>query len=133
MLAQIYSAAVHGIDGYPVHVEVDLRPGLPAFSIVGLPDAGVRESKERVIAAIKNSGFTFPLQRITVNLAPGHIRKEGTSFDLPIAIGILAVTESLPRTLLDKTAFMGEVGLTGELRSIRGVLPCAIGLKKKSI
>ena len=81
MLARVYSAAVHGIDGVTVHVEVDLRPGLPAFSMVGLPDAGVREAKERVVAAIKNSGFAFPLQRITVNLAPGHIKKEGPSFD----------------------------------------------------
>ena len=97
MLARVFSAALHGIDGYPVTVEVDFRPGLPAFAIVGWPDAEVRESRERVIAAIKNSNLSFLLQRITVNLAPAHIRKEGPSFDFAIAIGILAAAGVVPQ------------------------------------
>ncbi len=133
MLARVCSAAVHGIDGYPVLVEVDFRPGLPAFSIVGLPDASVRESRERVIAAIRNSGFDFPPQRITVNLAPAHIRKEGPSFDLPIALGILVAAEILPSNFLEGKGFLGELGLNGKLRPVRGVLPCVLGLRKKGI
>ena len=123
MLSSISSAAVHGIDGYPVTVEVDFRPGLPAFSIVGLPDASVREARERVIAAIKNSGFVFPMMRITVNLAPAHIKKEGSSYDLPMAIGILVATENLPANSVADFSFIGELGLNGELRPVRGVLP----------
>jgi len=113
-----------------VTVEVDLRPGLPAFSIVGLPDAGVRESRERVVAAIKNSGFPFPVQKITVNLAPGYIRKEGPAFDFAIAIGILAAAGLIPEDALAGRAFIGELGLNGELRPVNGVLPCALGLRK---
>ena len=133
MLSRVISAAVHGIEGYPVTVEVDFRFGMPAFSIVGLPDAGVRESRERVIAAIRNSGFTIPVSRITVNLAPGHIRKEGPSFDLPMAIGIMASSESIPIEVLVDRGFLGELGLDGSLRPVQGVLPSVIGLKKKGI
>lgn len=133
MLARVLSAAVQGIDGYAVTVEVDFRPGFPGFSIVGLPDAGVRESRERVITAIRNSGFSFPPQRITVNLAPSHIKKEGTSFDLAIAIGILVAAEIIPEEALKKYAFLGELGLNGEVRSVRGVLPAAIELQRCSV
>lgn len=133
MLSRVSSAAVHGIDGYPVTVEVDLRPGLPAFSIVGLPDAGVRESRERVIAAIKNSGLSIPLQRITVNLAPGHIKKEGPVFDLPIALGILSAAGLIDEAALSSGAFVGELGLNGEARAVRGILPCAIGLRERGV
>ena len=90
MLARIFSSTVIGIDAFPVEVEVDLSRGLPTFTTVGLPEAAVKESKERVKSAINNSGFNFPDDRITVNLAPAHIKKEGTGFDLPIALGILA-------------------------------------------
>ena len=130
ILARTYSAALHGIDGYPVTVEIDLRPGLPAFSIVGLPDAGVRESRERVVAAVKNAGFSFPVQKITVNLAPGDIRKEGPAFDFAIAMGILAAAGVVSEASLAGRAFIGELGLNGDLRPVNGVLPCAIGLKK---
>jgi magnesium chelatase family protein len=101
MLSHVYSAALHGINGYPVTVEVDLRPGLPSFSIVGLPDAGVRESRERVVTAVKNAGFSFPVQKITINLAPGHIRKEGPAFDFAIAIGVLAAAGIVPDAALE--------------------------------
>ena len=95
MLAKIHSCALNGLDGYDLTVEVDVGIGLSAFELVGLPDASVRESKERVRAAVKNSGFDFPLRRITVNLAPADIRKEGPSLDLPIAVGILAATQQI--------------------------------------
>jgi magnesium chelatase family protein len=133
MLARVYSAAVLGIDGYPVSVEVDFRPGLPAFNIVGLPDAGVKESRERVIAAIRNAGLSFPLQRITVNLAPGSIRKEGSSFDFPIAVGILAAAGLVPEETWDRFAFIGELGLNARLRPVGGVLPSALGLRRRDI
>jgi len=130
MLSRVHSASIQGVDGYPLIVEVDFRFGMPSFSIVGLPDASVRESRERVIAAIKNSDFSFPPHRITVNLAPGHIKKEGPSFDFAIAIGVLGAAELLPTHLFDQYAFLGELGLNGELRPVKGVLPCTLGLKK---
>jgi magnesium chelatase family protein len=133
MLARIFSAALHGVDGYPLTVEVDFRPGLPAFAIVGLPDAAVRESKERVIAAIKNSNLSFPLQRITVNLAPAHIKKEGPSFDFAIAVGILAAAGVVDPDKWQRHAFLGELGLDGALRPVTGVLPCALGLLNASM
>ncbi len=131
MLSRVTSAALQGIEGVPVTVETDFRPGLPAFSIVGLPDAGVRESRERVIAAIRNSAYVFPLHRITVNLAPGHIKKEGPSFDFAIAMGILSVAGIVPEISAKEFAFLGELGLDGELRPVHGVLPCAIGLRER--
>jgi len=133
MLSRVFSAAVHGIDGYPVMVEVDFRPGLPAFSLVGLPDTSVKESRERVISAIKNSGFEFPALRITVNLAPGHIKKEGPSFDFPIALGIMVAAGLVPSEKIEGRAFLGELSLNGELRPVRGILPCALELKKNGI
>ncbi len=134
MLSCIVSGAVHGIDGYPISVEVDFRAGLPSFSIVGLPDISVRESRERVISAIKNAGYFFPAQRITVNLAPGHIKKEGPAFDLAIAVGILSAAEILsPAAGLADCAFLGELGLDGRLRPVHGVLPCTLGFKKSGI
>ncbi len=133
MLAHVFSAAIHGIEGVPVSVEVDLRFGLPAFNIVGLPDTGVRESRERVVAAIKNSGYSFPLHRLTVNLAPAHIKKEGPSFDFALAVGVMAAAEILPADSLEGFAFLGELGLNGDLRPIRGVLPCAMGLHKRGV
>jgi len=126
MLSVAGGCAVMGITGVPVAVEADLARGLPAFDIVGLPDSTVRESRERVRAAIRNSGFEFPLARITVNLAPAHIRKVGVGLDLPVAVSILAASGQVPARNLDRTAFMGELSLDGALRPVRGVLPgCA--------
>ena len=126
VLAMIKSCVVSGLDGQPVIVEVDVGAGLAAFDIVGLPDASVRESRERVRAAIKNSGFDFPIRRITVNLAPADIKKEGPSQDLPIAIGILVATGQIKMTdQLARAAFVGELSLEGTVRSISGALPIA--------
>lgn len=125
MLAAIRSAAVVGIEAYPVLVEVDVAQGLPQWTIVGLPAGAVKESRERVSAALVNSGFVVPPRRVTVNLAPGDTRKDGTAFDLPIALGLLVATGQLaPRTVQGVVA-LGELGLDGSLRPVRGVLPVA--------
>ncbi len=129
MIATILSASYHGIDASPVEVEVDVAMGLPRLAVVGLPDQAVKESKERVRAAIKNSGFAFPSRKITVNLAPADVKKEGPAFDLPIALGILAATDIIPREKLDRFIFLGELALDGSLRKIRGALVLASGLK----
>lgn len=123
MLSTIYSGAVRGIDGYTVEVEGTVSSGLPAFEIVGLPDTAVKESKERVRGAIESLGFDFPLRRVTINLAPGNIKKEGPGFDLPIAIAILTASEQLRAENLEEYLFLGELSLGGELRPINGVLP----------
>src|SRR5437764_2714165 len=125
MLAAICSAAVLGIDAYDVTVEVDVALGLPQWTTVGLPASAVKESRERVGAALLNSGFDVPPRRITVNLAPADIRKEGTAYDLPIALGILVATGQLDRGSLDKQLFVGELGLDGALRTVRGALSVA--------
>ncbi|MGI5891359.1 MAG: YifB family Mg chelatase-like AAA ATPase [Bacillota bacterium] len=130
LLAIINSCAVLGVDGYPVKVEVDVSAGLPAFDIVGLPDASVKESKERVRAAIRNSNLEFPLRRITVNLAPAAIKKEGALFDLPIAIGILAATGQISDSNLLNSAFVGELSLEGAIRPVSGALAMATCLSK---
>ena len=122
MLAKTSTCALSGIDGHVVEVEVDISPGLPRFNIVGLPDTAVQESKERVRAAIKNSGSEFPMRRITVSLAPSHIKKSGASYDLPIAIGILICSGQLPDSLA-ATMLLGELSLDGRLRSTHGMLP----------
>ena len=124
----ITSAAVVGLDSVPITVEVDIAAmGLPSFTIVGLPDKAVEESKERVRAAIKNTGADFPARRITVNLAPAHLPKEGPAYDLPIALGILIASEQLkaPEDELKDSIFVGELSLDGNLRRIWGILPCA--------
>ena len=123
MLAQIHSAALLGIDGYQVTVEIDISQGLPSFDLVGLPDSAVKESKERVKTAIKNSGYQFPVKHITVNLAPADIRKEGPAFDLPIAVGILVCTQLLPNWVANNYMILGELSLDGSIRPINGVLP----------
>jgi len=130
MLSKILSSAVTGIDAYIVEVEVDISQGLPSFSTVGLPEGAVRESKERVKAAIKNSGYHFPSDRITVNLAPADIKKEGSAFDLPMAIGILAATGLVHKTSYSNCLFLGELALDGLIRPIKGVLPMAIAAKE---
>lgn len=125
MLAIVRSAAIVGIEAYDVFVEVDAAPGLPQWTMVGLPVGAVKESRERVGAALVNSGFTLPPRRITVNLAPADRRKDGTAFDLPIALGILVATGQLGVTTIDRKLFAGELGLDGAMRSIRGALPIA--------
>ena len=125
MLSKINSAGLIGIDGYSVSVEVDIGNGMPAFDVVGLPDTAVKESRERVRAALKNSGFKFPQKRITVNLAPANIKKAGATYDLPICMGLLASSEQLVCDL-SEYAFFGEIALSGELRPVEGALPMAI-------
>jgi len=132
MLAKINSAAVVGLDAVPITVEVDIAAmGLPSFTIVGLPDKAVEESKERVRAALKNSGADLPPKRITVNLAPADLPKEGPAYDLPIALGILIASEQLKADPVD-SIFLGELSLDGSLRRIWGVLPCAIMARDKN-
>ncbi|OGC91088.1 MAG: magnesium chelatase [candidate division Zixibacteria bacterium RBG_16_48_11] len=126
MLSKVISSAVLGIDAYTVEVETDLFPMLPVFAIVGLPDSAVKESKERVQSAIKNSGFVFPNKKITINMAPADIKKEGSAFDLPIAIGILAATGQIAREKFEEYVILGELSLDGSLRPIHGALPMAL-------
>ena len=125
MLAAVRSAAVLGIEAYDVTVEVDAAQGLPQWMIVGLAAGAVKESRERVGAALVNAGFKLPPRRITVNLAPADTRKEGTAFDLPIALGVLVATGQLAADAVRGRAFIGELGLDGSLRPVRGVLPIA--------
>ncbi len=131
MLAKVFSASVLGVDGFLVEVEVDLAPSLPSFEVVGLPDAAVREAKERVRAAIKNSAGHFPRGRITVNLAPADLRKEGSGFDLPIALGLLVADEQLSADALAGSVFVGELSLDGSVRPTPGVLPMALTAKQQ--
>lgn len=133
MAVKIITAAVRGIDGFMISVEIDIERGLPCFNIVGLAEASVRESKERVRAAIINSGFEFPVARIIVNLAPADVRKDGSQFDLPIAIGILTATNQIVFTDTEEFVIMGELSLFGELKGIKGVLPITIEAIKNNI
>src|SRR3954470_16786676 len=126
MLASLRTAAVFGVEACPVHVEVDVSFGLPAFTMVGLPDASVRESRDRVKSAIRNSGYEFPAHRITVNLAPADVRKAGTAFDLPIALGILAAQGVVERREIVDMVVLGELSLNGSIQAARGVLPIAV-------
>jgi magnesium chelatase family protein len=133
MLARVRSAAVLGIDAYLVEVETDIANGLPTFVTVGLPQGAVKEGRDRVSAALANTGFTFPLRRITVNLAPADVRKDGSAFDLPIALGILAATEQVKAERLGKVAVLGELGLEGAIRPVRGALPVALAARAAGI
>jgi len=126
MLARVCSAAVNGIEAYPVEVEVDSGWGDTFIVIVGLPDAAVKEARDRVSTALVNSGYKFPMGKTTINLAPADVKKEGPSFDLPIALGILAATEQMETDQLDNFAIIGELALTGAIRSCRGILPVAL-------
>ena len=129
MLAKTLSSAVFGIDAYVVEVEVDIAQGLPAFATVGLPEGAVKESKDRVKAAIKNCGYDFPSRRITVNLAPADIKKEGTAFDLPMAIGILAATDTVQKDKLNDYFVLGELSLDGQVKPVKGTLPIAVAAR----
>ncbi len=131
MLARVLSGALIGIEGLLVEVEVDLALGLPQLATVGLPEGAVRESKDRVRSAIKNSGYEFPPRRITVNLAPADVKKEGSAYDLPIALGILAAQGLVPRESLSSYVFLGELSLDGRVKPIRGALPLALMAKEK--
>jgi len=133
MLARIRSAAVLGIDAYLVDVEVDITNGLPSVATVGLPHGAVKEGRERVNAALLNAGFVFPLKRITVNLAPADVRKDGSGFDLPIALGILAASEQVDGRGLEDQLVLGEVGLEGDLRPVRGALSMTIAARKAGL
>ena len=133
MLASLLSATLVGIDARLVHVEVDVSPGLPTFTVVGLPDTTVRESRDRVRTAIRNSGFEFPWQHITINLAPSDVRKEGAAYDLPIALGILAATGALPIREPDDMLFVGSLSLDGAVRPTGGVLPFAIAAARSGV
>ncbi|NLL04907.1 MAG: YifB family Mg chelatase-like AAA ATPase [Clostridiaceae bacterium] len=129
MLSKVKSFGLMGIDGYVVIVETDISNGIPSFDMVGLGDTAVKESKERVRAAIKNAGLEFPIKRITVNLAPADKKKEGSAFDLPIALGILIATEQISNGDIDNYAFLGELSLDGEIKPIKGILPMVISAR----
>ncbi|MFO7891178.1 MAG: YifB family Mg chelatase-like AAA ATPase [bacterium] len=133
MFSKVISGAVLGIDGYLIELESHLEGGLPAFSTVGLPEGAVKESKERVNAAIKNSDFWFPRKRITVNLAPADVKKEGSAFDLPMAIGIMTASGQIDQRNLEDTAILGELALDGKVRAIRGGLPICLALRDNNI
>src|SRR5437899_2524269 len=131
MLAKIYSAAVYGVDAYEIEIEVNGAGGDPNIVIVGLPDAAVKESRDRVTTAIANSGYYWPRGRTTINLAPADIKKEGPSFDLPIALGMIAVTEELDSSPFENFSFVGELALDGSVRAVKGVLPVALEARRR--
>ena len=133
MLACVLSCAIRGLDGAVVHTEVDVTNGLPSFVVVGLPDTAVEESRERVQAAVKNAGLSFPHRRVTVNLAPASLRKEGPAYDLPIALGVLAASGQVPLAGLEGAMVVGELSLDGSVRHVRGVLPMVALARRQAI
>jgi magnesium chelatase family protein len=133
MFARVRSAALIGVEAYIVEVEVDLEFRLPSFAMVGLAEGAVRESRERVSSAIKNAGYAFPQKRVTINLAPADIRKEGSAFDLPMAVGILAADGAVSTAALERFVFVGELSLDGGLRHVRGILPIALAARDAGI
>ncbi len=133
MLAKVNSAALYGIDALRVGVEIDLASGLPQLATVGLPEGAVKESKDRIRAAIKNCGYTFPAKRITINLAPADIKKEGSAYDLPMAVGILAAEGIVEKEKLDDYLLIGELSLDGSVKPVRGALPIAMAAKKEKV
>ena len=133
MLARVTTFAVDGVDARRVWVEADIRQGLPAFTVVGLADKAVREARERVRAAMVNSGYEFPLRRITVNLAPAYLRKVGPAFDLPLAVALLVASYQLEPDAVEGCAVVGELSLTGEVRPIRGALAVAEGVRRAEL
>jgi len=133
MLARVLSSAILGINAYLIEVEVDIQHGLPAWITVGLPDTVVKESKERIRSAIKNCGYYFPTDKITVNLAPASQRKEGSAFDLPIALGILAASGQIKTEILKEYVFLGELSLDGRIKPVNGILPVALCVRKEGL
>ncbi len=133
MLSIVKSMGLHGLDGYLIEVQVDVSSGLPSWEVVGLPDVSVKEAKERVKTAIKNSDIEFPSRRILVNLAPANTKKEGSLFDLPIAIGILIATEVIESCNISNYVFIGELSLNGKLNKVKGILPMCIEASRLGI
>jgi magnesium chelatase family protein len=133
MLAKVCSAAVNGIEAYPVEVEVNSGYGDTIIVIVGLPDTAVKESRDRVMTALINSGFAFTFGRTTINLAPADVKKEGPSFDLPIALGLVAASEQMESDQLEKFAMVGELALNGAVRPVKGVLPIALRAREEGL
>jgi magnesium chelatase family protein len=133
MLAKVNSAALYGIDALRVEVEIDLASGLPQLATVGLPEGAVKESKDRIRAAVKNCGYTFPAKRITINLAPADIKKEGSAYDLPMAVGILAAEGIVEKELLHDYLLIGELSLDGTIKPVRGALAIAMLAKKEKV
>ena len=133
MLSIVKSMGLHGLDGYLIEVQVDVSSGLPSWEVVGLPDISVKEAKERVKTAIKNSDIEFPSRRILVNLAPANTKKEGSLFDLPIAIGILIATEVIENINISNYVFIGELSLNGKLNKVKGILPMCIEASRLGI
>lgn len=129
MLAVVHSAALRGVESFPVRVEVSLDRGLPCFTVVGLAEGAVREGRDRVLAALARTGIPLPPKRVTVNLAPADVRKEGSAFDLPVAVGLMAAMEAVPRDAIEGWVFCGELGLDGGLRPVRGVLSMALAAR----
>ncbi len=133
MLAKVNSAALYGIDALRVEVEIDIAAGLPQLATVGLPEGAVRESKDRIRAALKNCGYSFPAKKITINLAPADIKKEGSAYDLPMALGILAAEGLVQKERLQQYFLLGELSLDGEIKPIRGALSIAVAAKKEGL
>ena len=131
MLSKVKSYGLIGLEGYPVDVEIDINNGLPSFDIVGLPDASVKESKERVRSAIKNSGFEYPIYKIIANLAPANTKKEGSIYDLALALGLLSATSQLPVESLKDFVILGELSLDGSIRKLDGILPMIISARNQ--
>ncbi|MGL4284068.1 MAG: magnesium chelatase domain-containing protein, partial [Eubacterium aggregans] len=129
MLSRVFGCGLLGVDGFMITVETDVANGLPVYAVVGLPDAGIRESKERVYAALKNSGFHYPMQRITINLAPADFKKEGSAFDLPIAIGLLLSSEQIEVVDIEDYLIVGELSLGVDINSVTVVLPMALAAR----
>jgi magnesium chelatase family protein len=133
MLSKTLSFTILGIEAFPVEVEIDFGTGLPGITIVGLPDSSIKESRERIRAALKNSGFQFPMKKITINLAPADLKKEGSGFDLAIAVALLSGIEIIPKTSLNKRAFLGELALDGRVKGTRGILPAVMKAKELNL
>jgi magnesium chelatase family protein len=133
MLAKVNSAALFGIDALRVEVEIDIASGLPQLATVGLAEGAVRESKDRIRAAVKNAGYSFPAKKITINLAPADLRKEGSAYDLPMAVGILAAEGVVQKERLKDYLLVGELSLDGEVKPVRGALPIATATEREGL
>ena len=133
MVSQVISGTTVGIEGHKIIIETDLAGGLPGIVMVGLPDAAVNEARERIRGAFRNSGLTFPVSKVVINLAPADLKKEGSGYDLPMAVGILSANGEIDMSKLEDTAFIGELSLDGSVRSVNGVLPIVLGLKEQNI